>query len=321
MKYRNLGNTGLKVSEIGFGAWGIGGGAGGHAAYGPTDDNESINALHAALDAGVTLYDTSDLYGMGHSEELIGHAFWKRRDQVVIATKGGVVNSEGDQNFSPVYLREALERSLVRLACEYVDLYQLHSLPIELLEKNDSLPRFLEAIVQEGKVRVVGISARSPQEALVAVERFGFRSVQVNLNLLDWRTVDCGLLMRSNELGAGVITRTPLCFGLLTGCYSVDDFSDSNDHRARWPREHLEHWITSSKLFNGVICSGGEQTVGQKALRFCLSFPEVASVIPGMLTPVHVAENIMASELGELSAAEMTAVERLYRENIFMAGK
>jgi aryl-alcohol dehydrogenase-like predicted oxidoreductase len=321
MNYRNLGSTGLIVSEIGFGAWGIGGGAGGHAAYGPTSDNESINALHAALDAGITLYDTSDLYGMGHSEKLIGQAFQNTRYQVVIATKGGVMNPAGELNFSPVYLREALERSLARLACEYVDLYQLHSLPIEQLEQNDSLLRFLEAIVQEGKVRVVGISARSPWEALVAVVHFGFRSVQVNLSLLDWRAVDCGLLQRSNDLGAGVIARTPLCFGLLTGRYSVTDLSDSNDHRARWPREQLERWISAARLFGDVICSGGEQTASQKALRFCMSFSEVASVIPGMLTPDQVGENIMASELGELSDAEMTAVERIYRENIFMVGK
>jgi aryl-alcohol dehydrogenase-like predicted oxidoreductase len=321
MNYRNLGNTGLIVSEIGFGAWGIGGGAGGHAAYGPTYDNESINALHAALDAGVTLYDTSDLYGMGHSEKLIGQAFRKTRDDVVIATKGGVINPVGDQNFSPVYLREALERSLTRLACEYVDLYQLHSMPIELLEQNDSLLRFLEAVVQEGKVRVVGISACSPQEALAAVEHFGFRSVQVNLSLLDWRAVDCDLLQRSNDLGAGVIARTPLCFGLLTGCYSAADFSDSNDHRARWPSEQLERWITAARLFGDVIFSGGEQTTSQKALRFCLSFSEVASVIPGMLTTDQVHENIVASKLGKLSDAEMTAVERIYRENIFTIGK
>ena len=320
MKYRDLGKTGLKVSEIGFGAWGIGGSAGGHAAYGLTNDNESINALHAALDAGVTLYDTSDLYGMGHSEKLIGRAFRERRDQVVIATKGGVMNPAGDLNFSPVYLRGALERSLARLDCEYVDLYQLHSLPIELLEKNDRLPSFLDAIVHEGKVRVVGLSARSPQEALVAIERFGFRSVQVNLNLLDWRAVDCGLLKRSNEFGAGIIARTPLCFGFLTGCYSVVNFSNSNDHRARYPREHIERWITASRLFDDVICCGGEQTASQRALRFCLSFSEVASVIPGMLTPDQVGENIMASELVDLSTADMSAVERIYRENIFMAG-
>ena len=315
MKYRPLGNTGLLVSEIGFGAWGIGGAAGGHAAYGVTDDNESINALQAALGAGVTLFDTSDLYGMGHSEELIGRAFRGKRDLVVIATKGGMVNPAGDQNFSPEYLRSALERSLTRLGSDYVDLYQLHSPSLELLEQDNGLLSFLETLVQEGKVRVVGISARSPQEARKAVECYGFRSVQVNLNLLDWRAIDCGLLQRCQELGAAVIARTPLCFGFLTGRYSADDVNDPNDHRANWSRERLEQWMMAASLFGDAIRSGGEQTAGQKALRFCLSCDGVTSVIPGMLNPAQVAENIQASHLGRLTHQELTEVESIYRKN------
>lgn len=321
MNYRNVGNTGLVVSEIGFGAWGIGGGAGGHPAYGNTDDAVSLNALHAAMDAGVTLFDTSDLYGMGHSEELIGRAFRDRRDKVVIATKGGMINPAGNQDFSEVHLRDAMERSLTRLATDHVDLYQLHSPPLELLEQDDRLLRLLDDLVREGKARVVGISARSPQDALAAVERFGFRSVQVNLNLLDWRAVDCGLLQRCRELGAGVIARTPLCFGFLTGRYSVDDVRDPNDHRARWPREQLERWIDAAPLFGSVINSGDGQSPGQKALRFCLSFSEVASVIPGMLAPEQVVENCAASEFGGLNREELLSVERIYRDNSFMKEK
>lgn len=312
MKYRPLGKTGLTVSEIGFGAWGIGGGAGGHAAYGPTDDTETIRALHAALDAGVTLYDTSDLYGMGHSEELIGRAFRSHRDRVVIATKGGMMSSAGEQNFSPAYLRNALEKSLTRLACEYLDLYQLHSPPIELLEQ-DSLLRFLQDLVQEGKVRVVGISARSPQEALLAVEHYGFLAVQANLNLLDWRAVDCGLLQRCGEMGAGLIARTPLCFGFLTGRYTIDDIKGPGDHRSRFPVERLEQWILAARQMDQALC-GADQSAVHKALRFCLSFSEVAAVIPGMLNREHVAENVQASQLGQLAADELAAVEQIYRE-------
>jgi aryl-alcohol dehydrogenase-like predicted oxidoreductase len=321
LKYRNVGNSGLMVSEIGFGAWGIGGGAGGHIAYGNTDDTISLRSLHAALDAGVTLFDTSDLYGMGHSEELIGRAFQDRRDKVVIATKGGMKSPAGDQDFSSSHLRDALEKSLTRLATDHVDLYQLHSPPIGLLERDDRLLRLLDDLVQEGKVRFVGISARSPQDALTAVERFGILSVQVNLNLLDRRAVDCGLLQRCRELGAGVIARTPLCFGFLTGRYSVDDVSDPNDHRARWPREQLERWVYAAPLFGAVIKSGNEQSPGQKALRFCLSFPEVSSVIPGMLTPDQVAENCAASDFGSLTHEELVSVERVYSDYNFMKSK
>lgn len=315
MKYRCLGNSGLLVSEIGFGAWGIGGGAGGHPAYGVTDDKESVNALSAALCSGVTFFDTSDLYGMGHSEELIGRAFRNKRDQVVIATKGGIVNPKGDQDFSPEYLRCALERSLIRLGSDYVDVYQLHSPPLKVLAQGDRLLSLFETLIREGKVRVVGLSARSPQEALYAVEHLGLRCVQVNLNLLDWRAIDCGLLQRCRELDIAIIARTPLCFGFLTGRYSVDDVSDPNDHRARWPRDRVEGWITASSLIGAIITSGGEQTTGQKALRFCLSFDGVASVIPGMLTPSQVTENVRASQLGRLTTEELAEVEQVYREN------
>jgi aryl-alcohol dehydrogenase-like predicted oxidoreductase len=314
MKYRELGNSGIAVSEIGFGAWGIGGSAGGHAAYGITDDKESLRALHAALDAGITLYDTSDLYGMGHSEQLIGQAFRQKRDQVVIATKGGMVNPAGEQDFSPDYLRGALERSLVRLSSDYVDLYQLHSPPAEELDQIATLQHFLDSLVTEGKARMTGVSARSPQEALLLIERFGFRSVQVNLNLLDWRAVDCGLLQRCRALGIAVIARTPLCFGFLTGRYTCDDVTDPHDHRARWPREQVERWVAAAGLYAAVIHSGGEQTAGQKALRFCLSFDEISAVIPGMLTAEQVQENTLASSLGALTPEELFQVERIYRE-------
>jgi len=313
MKYRKFGNSGITVSEIGFGAWGIGGSAGGHAAYGITDDTVSINALNAAFDTGVTLYDTSDLYGMGHSEQLIGQAFRQKRDQVVIATKGGMVNSAGDQDFSPAYLRGALERSLTRLSSDYVDLYQLHSPSPENLDQIASLKYFLDTLIKEGKTRVTGVSARSPQEALLLIEKFGFQSVQVNLNLLDWRAIDCGLLQRCQDLGIALIARTPLCFGFLTGRYSCDDVSDPHDHRARWSREQVEQWVAAATLFGDAIKSSGDQTSGQKALRFCLSFNEVSTVIPGMLSAEQVYENIQASSLGSLTPAELHKLELIYR--------
>lgn len=318
MKYRFLGNTGIKISEIGFGAWGIGGASDGHAAYGVTDDRESIVALQTAFDEGVTFYDTSDLYGMGHSEELIGRVFQGKRNQVIIATKGGMMNSEGEQNFTCSYLLNALNKSLTRLGTEYVDLYQFHSPPITLFDKDANLMEFAENIVRSGKARVVGISARSPQEALIAIERYGFEAVQVNINLLDWRAIDIGLLRRCQELGVGVIARTPLCFGFLTGRYSIEDVRDPNDHRARWSKEQLVSWISASSLFESIIQSGKNQTPGQNALRFCLSFPSVSSVIPGMLTRSQVLENIQASLLGVLTNEEIEQLQKINRDQIFI---
>src|SRR5437899_9108690 len=125
MNYRALGDTGLRVSEIGFGTWGLGGDTGGAISYGPTSDETSRAALRCALDEGINFFDTSDLYGFGHSEELLGEVFGDCRDQVVIASKGGFVDAV-KQDFSPMHLRNALEKSLRRLRTDYVDLYQLH---------------------------------------------------------------------------------------------------------------------------------------------------------------------------------------------------
>ncbi len=321
MRYRALGNSGLDVSEIGFGAWGIGGAAGGHSAYGPTDDRESVRALHAALEFGVNFFDTSDLYGMGHSETIIGQAFTGVRNRVLIATKGGMRNAAGDQDFSPAYLQKSLEQSLKRLGTDYIDLYQLHSPAVDLLGKDEKLLPFLDSLIRKGKVRVVGISTRSPNEALIAIEQYGIRVVQVNLSLLDRRALENGLLARCSELGAGVVARTPLCFGFLTGRYSVKEVQDPLDHRSCWPKEQVERWSGAACLFGDAIHSGGVQTAAQKALRFCLSFPEVSSVIPGMLTVDQVVENKKASELGSLTSDELAQVEQIYKTNVFFAGR
>ena len=137
MKYRELGRSGLKVSELGFGTWGIGGNQNGAIGYGPTDDDESIAALETAFDQGINFFDTSDLYGFGKSESLLGKAFSHRRDRVIIASKFGFKNFDGNQDFSPGYMRKALESSLQRLNSSYIDLYQLHSPPTAIVENSD----------------------------------------------------------------------------------------------------------------------------------------------------------------------------------------
>ena len=139
MNYRKFGNTGLNVSEIGFGTWGIGGNSNGAIAYGPTEDEISLQALHKAFDQGVTFYDTADLYGFGHSEELLGKAFRKIRDKVIIASKVGCLDFESGQDFSVSHMRNALEGSLRRLQTDYIDLYQLHSPSMDLLANDGQI--------------------------------------------------------------------------------------------------------------------------------------------------------------------------------------
>ena len=298
MKYRPLGDTGLRVSEIGFGTWGLGGDHGGAVAYGPANDETSRAALRCARDQGVNFFDTSDLYGFGHSEELLGEYFSPRRDAVVIASKGGFVDAV-KQDFSVAHLRRALEASLRRLRSDYVDLYQLHSPALATLRELPEIIELMSALRAAGKIRAWGFSARSPEEARRAIEEFHAPCVQINFNLTDQRAVANGLFDLCQQRCVGVIVRTPLCFGFLTGKYAGNSFA-TTDHRSRWPAEQLQRWQEANDAFQFLFAANPSDTPAQLALRFCLSFPAVSVAVPGMLTDAHVRENAAASDRGAL---------------------
>jgi len=320
MKYRQLGKTGFKVSEIGFGAWGIGGLSRGATSYGRTDDNESRVALRRAYECGINFYDTSDIYGYGHSEVLISEALRDVRNKIIIASKAGFLEHNGPYDFSPKHLRKALEMSLKRLQRDYLDLYQLHSPPIELIESNDDILSALKSLKKEGKIRAFGISLRSPDDGFIAIGR-GFETIQINFNLLDQRALENGLFAACGKAETGVIIRTPLCFGFLTGRYSKGKPFSSSDHRSTWSREQRERWATAYKLFLDIAGDKKKQSPAQIALRFCLSYKAVSSVIPGMLNKREVEENILASQLGPFSQKELSKIENIYRKNAFFLGK
>jgi len=318
MKYREIGDTGVLVSEIGFGAWGIGGVPKDAKAYGPTDDRTSLRALQRAIERGITFFDTAPLYGYGHSEKLIGTAVEGKRDKVVISSKVGYVNFSGEQNFSPEYIRKSLEGILKRLRTDYLDIYQLHDSSINLLKEDNRIIETLERLRDEGKIRVPGISVKSVDEALAAVKDFKFKSIQVNFNLVDQRILEYGLLNECEKCGVGLIIRTPLCFGFLTGKYHADDDYDKQDHRSRWPTEQVDRWADAYKLFAGELQNDQEQTNTQIALRFCLSYKQVSTVIPGILNVEHVDENAESSNLGPFPGEVLKKINRIYRENQFM---
>ncbi|MBI4510244.1 MAG: aldo/keto reductase [Deltaproteobacteria bacterium] len=320
MRYRKLGATGLEVSEIGFGAWGIGGVSRGATSYGATDDRESCAALEIAFDRGVTFFDTSDLYGYGHSEHLIGQVFKSRRDRVVLATKAGFVEHGGPQDFSHEYLTRSLEGSLRRLQTDYVDLFQLHSPPIDLLARDPSVLETLTWLVAQGKARAIGISVRSPSDGLVVVRSLGFKSIQVNFSMVDQRAIECGLLEACEELQVGIIARTPLCFGFLAGHYNKDTAFSRDDHRSTYSPKQRELWANATRVLLADV-AGDAQSHAQVALRFCLSYPCVASAIPGMLKRAEVLENVEASELGPLPLGERVQVEETYSRHAFFLGK
>ena len=317
MNYRYLGDTGIKVSEIGFGAWGIGGTPMDARAYGPTDDNESHVALRKAFETGITFYDTAALYGYGHSEEVIGATLKDVRKHIIISSKVGYKNFKGEQDFSAQYIRHSLEGSLRRLQTDYIDVYQLHDPPIELLQKDDSIIENLNLLIQEGKIRVAGISTRSPEDSLIAIKQFDFKSIQVNFNLSDQRALELGLFEECKDCGAGIIIRTPLCFGFLTGKYSANDNYAAGDHRAKWSPEQIERWAEAYKLFVSNLPEKEEQTNAQIALRFCLSYSSVSTVIPGMLTHEHVEENVLSSQLGPFSPSILEQFNTIYRKHNF----
>lgn len=313
MRYRTLGRTGLRVSEIGFGTWGLGG-----SAYGPVEDHESRAALTAALEQGINFFDTSDLYGNGHAESVLGEVVAARRGQVIIATKGGMLPHTTfvmPQDFSRGHLERALDASLKRLRTDYVDVYQLHSPPIDLPGLDDAVDT-LVAMQAAGKVRVTSISTRSPADAIVAVERYGVGAVEVNFNMIDQRAVTTGLFAMCVERGVGVIARTPLCFGYLSGTLTGDEQLTPGDHRSNWPREQLRRWAQAPRLFAPLVAGRG-RTISQLALQYCLSEPAVSTVIPGMLTVAQVQENAGAVAAGAFTRDDAERVREIYAANTF----
>lgn len=316
MNYRVLGDTGLRVSEIGFGTWGLGGDSGGAIAYGPVNDDTSRTALKLALEQGINFYDTSDLYGFGHSEKIIGEAFSTCRDEVIIATKGGFVDANR-QDFSVSHLRRAVEESLRRLRTDYIDLYQFHSPAVSLLREQPEGVGLMNELKAAGKIRAWGFSARSPDEALTAVEEFSPSVIQVNFSLVDQRAKAVGLFDLCLDRKIGVIIRTPLCFGFLSGDEVEPQELNSSDHRRNWSPEQCRRWAEAGSEFSAAFQPLPGQTSAQMALRYCLSYAGVSTVIPGMLTVQHVSDNTGASGLGPLTRLELERIENLYESRTY----
>jgi aryl-alcohol dehydrogenase-like predicted oxidoreductase len=307
MKYRTLGRTGIAVSEIGFGAWGIGGRTAGETSYGDTDDAMSLAALGRALDRGVTFFDTSSAYGNGHSERLIGRAVRECRHGVVVATKAGYEALDRAPDFSPRAIQRSAENSLQRLATDYIDLLQLHNAPLEVLKLPATL-EVLERLQTSGKIRAWGASTKTPADAAAAIETVDAPVVQANFNMMDLRAVNSGLLEAAARSGAGFIARTPLCFGFLSGLIDRSTVFPPGDHRRGWPRAQLDNWIDGARELLAAVKDPSGPAPAQNALRFCLSFAGVSSVIPGILTPAEAETDALASDLGPLGEAAVAAV-------------
>ena len=318
MQSRRLGKTGLDVSEIGFGAWAIGG------SWGETDDEESLAALHAAVDAGVTFFDTADVYGDGRSERLLARLLRERDERLVVATKFGRRVEQDPALFTYENLRGWLERSRENLGVEAVDLVQLHSPPWETYY----LPEVHEAcsrLVQEGLVRAYGVSVEKVEEALKAIEYDGVATVQIIFNMLRQRPAEL-FFDQARRRDVGVIVRVPLASGLLTGKFDRNSTFASDDHRA-FNRQGEE--FDRGETFSGVDYDVGLEvveelrplvppgaTLAQLALRWILTFEAVSTVIPGAKTPEQARANAAASDLPAPSPETMERIAEIYRRRV-----
>jgi len=310
MQQRALGRSGLRVSAVGFGAWGIGGAAGSIPAYGHTDDDVSRAVVRRAVERGVTFFDTADCYGDGHSERLLGEALAPVRDRVVVATKAGLRDAGRVHDCSPAHLRAALSGSLRRLGTDHVDVFLLHDPTPDDLRSPD-VAAALRALRHDGWCRAVGASVKSPADVALAVEVLGADVVEVNFSLADQRARALGMLDLCAWHGVGVVARTPLCFGFLTGTVPPDASFGPGDHRARWSPAQRQRWAQAPARFAALLAADGvAATPAQQALRFCLSYGAVATTIPGMLTVDQVDENAAAAALAALAPAARAACER-----------
>lgn len=318
MRYRRLGKTGYKVSEIGFGSWAIGGD------WGPTDDVQAMETLHAAVDAGVTFFDTADVYGDGHAEQLLARLRRERDEDLVVATKVGRRGPLDPDAYTLDALRGWMDRSREYLGVERLDLVQLHCPPTATYYRPEVFEA-LQELVDSGVTASAGVSVERVEEGLKAIEFPVVSCVQIIFNLFRQRPAELFLGL-AHERDVGIIARVPLASGLLTGKYDAQATFPADDHRAFNAEGEA---FDVGETFSGVGLARGvmaaEQlrdrvpegaTLAQFALRWILMHPEVSTVIPGARTPRQVEENVGASSLPALSDDDMAAAAWMYEERI-----
>jgi aryl-alcohol dehydrogenase-like predicted oxidoreductase len=319
VNYRALGRTGWKVSEIGFGAWAIGG------SWGRVSDEDALAALHQAVDCGVNFLDTADVYGDGRSERLIAKLKKDHKQEIIVATKAGrrlpkqVVNG-----YTAANLTAWVEQSLGNLSTDALDLLQLHCPPTALYDRPEVFDT-LDGLVKTGKIRYYGISVEKVEEALKALQFPNIQSVQIVFNSFRQRPAE-EFFERAKRKDVGILARVPLASGMLTGklrrdsTFAADDHGNFNRHGEAFD---------AGETFSGVDYNVGLEAVeeirailpagmsmSQFALRWILMFDAVSCAIPGGKRPEQVADNCRASDLPPLRADAMEAVRRIYDEKI-----
>jgi aryl-alcohol dehydrogenase-like predicted oxidoreductase len=320
MEYRPLGRTGMDVSAISFGAWAIGG------AWGSVDDTESLAALHAAVDAGVNLIDTADVYGDGRSERLVARLRRERPGETLwVATKAGRrLPRQTPDGYGRENLQAWIERSLRNLEADAVDLLQLHCPHPDVYDRPEVFG-VLDDLVREGKLRHYGVSVETVDEARRAMRHPNVRTVQIIFNMFRQKPAEA-FLPEARAKGVGVLARVPLASGLLTGKLRPDSTFEKDDHRGF---NRQGEAFDKGETFSGVPYEVGlaaverlrplvpaGATLTQLALRWILMFEGVTCAIPGAKTAVQARENAEAVLVPPLPEEAMAAVRAVYDELI-----
>jgi aryl-alcohol dehydrogenase-like predicted oxidoreductase len=315
MKYRELGRTGWKVSEISFGAWAIG------SMWGSVDEKESLAALHKALDVGINFFDTADVYGDGRSERLLGRLRKERKETFYIATKAGRrLPAQTPEGYSRENLTRFVEDSLRNLQTDCVDIVQLHCPPNKVYYTPETFEA-LDGLVKSGKIRHYAVSVRTCEEGLKALEYPGIQSVQIIFNMFRHRPAEL-FFPEAKRRRVGILARVPLASGMLTGRMTRETTFTKDDHR-NFNREGAK--FDKGETFSGVNYNLGLEivdqlremvpqraTLAQLALRSILMFDAVTCAIPGGKRPSQVEDNAHASDLPPLSNEVMQKVRELY---------
>jgi aryl-alcohol dehydrogenase-like predicted oxidoreductase len=321
MKYRTLPNTNVTVSEVGFGLWTTSTGW-----WGENSDDDAVALMHEALDLGVTTFDAADTYGNGRSEEQLAKAFADRRERVVYATKFGYDwyhhagerkgQNEIEQDFSPEFVRYALEQSLRRLQTDYVDIYQMHNARLEQVH-DGALVALLEQFKAEGKIRTWGIALGPAIGWLwegIEAARVNAPMVQMIWNLLEQFPGD-EMVAAARELDADTayFIRVPHSSGMLEGRYTADTVFPPTDHRSHRPRQWLINGVRKVETLRFLEAPG--RTLGQAALQWLLAEPRVMTVLPNIYDAAQLREFAAAPDTPALTAAELARITELRKTN------